>query len=100
MTYANHDGPLCAQLGHFVSTITAVYCPHQQAWLAVVTAGDDQDDTALDSRRIDFGPFDGPDDVTRRLTGELTAHIQVRLRQWLASSHARDGAGVQLDEPF
>lgn len=81
----NHDGALCAQLGHYVGTITVVYCPHQQAWLMVWSAGHDQDDIAIDHGRVDFGPFDSADDVFRRAQSELASLVRTRSRQWLAS---------------
>lgn len=85
----HHDGPLCAALGHYVSSVTAVYCPHKQAWLAILTIGTDSDDLEIESRRLDFGPFDTPEEVAARLSSELTRQIRVEVRRWLAARAER-----------
>lgn len=92
-----HDSPLCAQLGHYVSSVTMVYCPHQQAWLVVWSAGDEVDDMSLDHGRVDFGPFDSADDVARRVESLVSMLVRVRSRQWLAARHEPPATGVPED---
>lgn len=92
-----HDSPLCAQLGHYVGTLTAVYCPHHQAWVVVWRAGDESDDGRIDGGRLDFGPFDSADDVARRCESLVSMLVRVRPRQWLAARHEPPATDVPED---
>jgi hypothetical protein len=83
--HPDHSAPLCASLGHFVGTLTVVYCPHHQSWILLYHAGDEADDRSLDSARIDFGPFDSADDVARRSASVVQMLVRVTSRRWLAS---------------
>ena len=80
----HHDGPICAALGHFVGTLTVIYCPHTQAWIMVWSAGDDNDDMLLDHGQMEFGPFDSSDDVARRAASFTQKLVRVDARRWLA----------------
>lgn len=78
-----HDTHLCAALGHYIGTVTVIYCPHHQAWTMVHHAGDDADDMCMDSGTFTFGPFDSMDDVARRAASVVSMLVRVRSRQWL-----------------
>lgn len=92
-----HNSPLCASLGHYVGTLVVIYCPHQQRWEFVVTAGDDTDDQELEHRHVEFGPFDSAAEVARRVGSEATQLVNVTSRLWLdrrqeeATARALDG---------
>lgn len=80
----DHNGPLCASLGHYVAGITLAYCPHLQNWVAIVRAGDDTDDTSWRFRRLEFGPFDSREDVEREAVAELLRLLRADLQGWRA----------------
>ena len=84
MSDFDHTGPMCASIGHYVATITVAFCPHRQGWVVHVRAGDDRDDTSWDMRTIEFGPFDGANDVLARAQSELASLVRVGSAAWLA----------------
>jgi hypothetical protein len=94
----SHDGALCASLGHYVAGITLAYCPHKMAWVAVIRAGDEADDSSWRWRRLDFGPFDGADDVARQAHAELDRLLRADLAGWKAT-RGREAAGEPTTEP-
>lgn len=97
-----HDTALCAELGHFISTVHAIYCPHRQAWTIVWRSGDDADDTIYDHGVEDMGPFDGHEDALIRARAIMASAIGVRVRQFLADLDRREDnrPEVDQDEPF
>ena len=92
-----HDTTYCAELGHFIGTVTVIYCPHSQAWTIVHYAGDDSDDQYLDHGTFAFGPFDSADDVAKHAASVVSMLVRVRSRQWL---HRRQEDGPPPVEQF
>lgn len=90
-----HDTELCAALGHFIGSVTVIWCPHHQAWTMVHRCGDDADDSYLDGGTVAFGPFDGADDVAKHAASVVSMLVRVRSRQW---AHARRQEDGSLDE--
>lgn len=88
-TYNDHDGPICAALGHRVATLTVIYCPHRASWTIVTMEGDDADDRADDSARIDFGPFDTAEDVANEARGRIGQMIRTGVPRWLEARRER-----------
>jgi hypothetical protein len=86
----DHDGPYCAQLGHYIASLVVAYCPHHQAWTAVVGVGDDTDDVRYRGETLRFGPFDSRADVLARLDSELGRMMRADHSAWLS---ARGGGG-------
>lgn len=84
-----HTGPICGALGHFVGTLTIVWCPHHQGWELVVHAGDDADDCHWRSERISFGPFDDLDQVVGRAQSEVARLARADKSAWVAAREAR-----------
>jgi hypothetical protein len=89
--HTDHDSPLCGALGHYVATLTLVYCPHHQAWIMIERAGDDADDMCLESARFDFGPFDSTDEVASHAASVVHKLVRVTSRRWLAQRASADG---------
>lgn len=85
-----HDSRFCAELGHYIGTVSVIYCPHHQSWTLVEFAGDDADDQALEHATFNFGPFDGTDDVARHAASVVSKLVRVTSRLWL---HRRRGDG-------
>lgn len=85
-----HDGPICASLGHFVGGITLAYCPHQMAWVMVVRAGDESDDTIWRMETIRFGPFDSDADVLARAQSEVARLARADRAAWAAARAERE----------
>lgn len=90
MPTTGHDGPLCAQLGHYVASLAVIYCAHHQAWVCVIAAGDESDDTALEHRRINFGPFDSTDEVAEAMRSEVSYLVRVLPRVWAEQRRPTD----------
>lgn len=85
----DHDGPICAQLGHFIGTLTLVWCPHRQGFELVVRAGDDADDSYWRTDRISFGPFDDLDSVVGRAQSEVARLARADRSAWVAAREAQ-----------
>lgn len=93
-----HDNALCAALGHFIYTQALIYCPHEQAWTIVYTAGTDSDDRLYEGRTIRLGPFDGTEDALARARALTLACVQVRHRQFIAGLDRRHDTDGQADD--
>lgn len=97
-----HQTTYCAALGHFIYSQALIYCPHEQAWTIVYSAGTDENDMCYDHQTLRLGPFDGLEDVIARARATTLAVVQTRHRQFLAglarqpSKRAEAGEG----EPF
>lgn len=85
----DHENPLCARLGHYVAGVTVAWCPHYQAWTAVVRAGDETDDTTWRMETLRFGPFDSQADVEQRLGAELLRLLRADRSGWAGSRTER-----------
>jgi hypothetical protein len=96
----HHDSPLCAALGHYVGTLTVIYCPHEQRWLMVMGSGDDLSDVSIDHERFDFGPFDSADDVARRAESVVSMLVRVHSRLWLDRRRAVEDTRPLDDELY
>lgn len=97
-----HETTYCAALGHFIYTQALIYCPHEQSWTIVYSAGTDANDMSYEHRTLRLGPFDGVEDVIARARATTLAVVQVRHRQFLADldRQPRERSEVDEDEPF
>lgn len=84
-----HDSPLCAALGHYVAGITVAYCPHHQAHILMVRAGDESDDTSWRFSRMDFGPFDDLETVEAEAVAEVRRLLRADRSAWVAARRER-----------
>lgn len=84
-----HDSPICASLGHYVGGLTVAYCPHHMAWVMVVRAGDETDDTNWRHETVRFGPFDSDEDVLRRAVSETQRLLRADRAAWAALQSPR-----------
>jgi hypothetical protein len=87
----NHDGPICASIGHYVASLVVAWCGHDDSYTVVVNVGDDTDDTLWRSQRIVFGPFDSRADVLARLESELGRIMRADLEAYKARRAAGGG---------
>lgn len=85
----DHDSPFCASLGHFVAGVTLAYCPHLSAWVMVVRAGDETDDTSWRMETVRFGPFDSDSDVEHHALAELRRIMRADRSGWVATQLGR-----------
>lgn len=86
----DHENVLCASLGHFVGGITLAYCPHYQAWVMVLRAGDETDDTTWRHETIRFGPFDSEADVLGRAQSEIARIVRADRAGWAGARADRE----------
>lgn len=84
-----HDNPYCASLGHYVGGVTLAWCPHYSAWVMVVRAGDESDDTRWRMETIRFGPFDSDQDVERAALAEVQRLMRADRSAWQARQDRR-----------
>lgn len=85
----NHAGPICASLGHFIATVTVVWCPHHQGYEVYTRVGDDTDDTSWRYSSKSFGPFDGTPDVLADAQAELARAMRADRAAWAAAHEAQ-----------
>lgn len=75
--------PICAQVGHIITTITVVRCLHHEAvtlhaWTVVNDSDDDLD--PLLQRTIHFGPFDDSGDIRDTVAHVTHEHVTQNTR--------------------
>lgn len=78
-----HQTTFCAALGHFIGSVHLIYCPHEQAWTLVYSAGTDADDTLYEHATRRLGPFDQTEDAIALARALMRSVIDVRVRQFL-----------------
>lgn len=85
----DHTGPICASIGHYIATVTVVWCPHRQGYEVYTRVGDDRDDISWRFSSKSFGPFDGPDAVLHDAQAEIARALRADRAAWAADHEAR-----------
>lgn len=85
----DHNGPICASIGHYVATVTVVWCPHRQGYEVYTRVGDDRDDTSWRFSSKSFGPFDGPAEVLTDAQAEIARALRADRAAWEAAREAQ-----------